>query len=112
MNPNVDRVGDILADLVRAALISDDGRSLTFRQAAAERLATLRASPPDPESLRMDGAWTIAVRAAEAPEFRPAEGRVSLTLPQRSPFDLDALLASDFDLEQAVERIRGSASTG
>lgn len=112
MNPSVDRVRDILADLVRAALSSDDGRSLAFRRAAADGLAALRADPPDPESLRIDGAWTLAVQAAEAPELRPEEGRVSLTLPRVSPFGLDALLVPDFDLDRAVERIRESAATG
>lgn len=41
MNASVDRVRDALAELIKAALVSDDGRSLAFRQAAAEKLAGL-----------------------------------------------------------------------
>lgn len=112
MNRSVDRVRDVLTELVKAALVSEDRLSLAFRNEAVVGLAALRAAPPDPDGLRMDGAWTLAVRAAEAPEFQPMEGRINLTLPQQSPLTLDALLAPDFDVDAAVERIRKAASTG
>lgn len=112
MNAGVDRVRDVLTELVKAALVSEDGLSLAFRNAAAAGLAALRDDPPDPARLRMDGAWTLAVRAAEAPALQPMEGRVNLTLPQHSPFTLDALLAPGFDVDAAVERVRKAASTG
>lgn len=112
MNASVDRVRDALAELIKAALVSDDGRSLAFRQAAAEKLAALAADPPRAETVRIDGAWTLAVGAAEAPELRPEEGRVNLTLPQTAPFTLEDLTSEGFDVDAAVETIRKLASTG
>lgn len=112
MNASVDRVRDALAELIKAALVSDDGRSLAFRQAAAEKLAALAADPPRAETVRIDGAWTLAVGAAEAPELRPEEVRVNLTLPQTAPFTLEDLTSEGFDVDAAVETIRKSASTG
>ena len=112
MNASVDRVRDALADLIKAALISDDGRSVAFRQAAAEKLAELAADPPRADAVRIDGAWTLAVQAAEAPELQPEEGRVNLTLPRSAPFALEELTSADFDVDRAVETIRKSASTG
>lgn len=112
MNASVERVGEALAELIRAALVSDDRRSLGFREAAAARLASLAADPPGPDTVRIDGAWTLAVRAAEAPELQPEEGRVNLTLPRAAPFSLAELVRADFDVDAAVETIRKSASTG
>ncbi|KQT57158.1 hypothetical protein ASG52_03590 [Methylobacterium sp. Leaf456] len=112
MNESVERVRDILAELIKAALVSDDGRSLTFRQAAETGLSSLREDPPDPAGLRMDGAWTLALPIAEAPDLQPQEGRVNLTLPRACPFTLDELLSPGFDRDAAIERIRKSASTG
>lgn len=112
MNASVDRVRDALAELIKAALVSDDGRSLAFRQAAAEKLAGLAADPPPADAVRIDGAWTLAVRAAEAPELHPEEGQVNLTLPRTAPFALEDLTSRGFDVDTAVETIRKSASTG
>ncbi|TXM67972.1 hypothetical protein [Methylobacterium sp. WL120] len=112
MNESVERVRDALAELIRAALISDDRTSLACRDAARAKLAALAADPPDAASVRVDGAWTLAIRAAEAPEFRDAEGQVNLTLPRAAPFALDDLTAPGFDVDSAVETIRKSASTG
>lgn len=112
MNASVERVRDALAELIKAALVSDDGKSLRYRESARAALAALAADPPAAESLRMDGAWTLAVQAAEAPELRPEEGRVNLTLPRHCPFTLDEILAASFDIDAAVERIAKSASTG
>ena len=112
MNASVERVRDALAELIKAALISDDGQSLACRQAAAGRIAALAADPPAAGAVNIDGAWTLAAKAAEAPEFLTEEGRVSLTLPQTCPFDLAALAGPSFDVDAAVERIRKSAATG
>ena len=112
MNASVERVRDALAELTKAALVSDDDRSLQFRESARAALRVLAADPPEPESVRMDGAWTLAVQAAEAPELQPEEGRVNLTLPRQCPFTLDEILAETFDVDAAVERIARSASTG
>ena len=112
MNASVERVRDALADLIKAALISDDGKSLDFRRAAQAKLAALLEDPPEPDSLRMDGAWTLAIREAETPELIPQEGQVNLTLPRDCPFSLEEILALGFDVDRAVERIRKSASTG
>lgn len=112
MNESVERVRDALAELIKAALISDDGASLACRDAAREKLTALSADPPEAASVRIDGAWTLAIQAAEAPEFQDAEGQVNLTLPRTAPFALDALTAPGFDVDAAVETIRKSASTG
>jgi len=112
MNASVDRVRDVLADLVRAALVSDDERSLGFRHAARSGLSALREDPPDAGSLKMEGAWTLAIKAAESPDLQPEEGQVNLTLPRACPFGLDEVLDEAFDIDWAVESIRKSASTG
>jgi hypothetical protein len=112
MNASVERVRDALAELIKAALVTDDGTSLQFRERARAALRALAADPPDPASLRMDGAWTLAVQVAEAPELRPQEGRVNLTLPRQCPFGLDEILDGTFDVDAAAERIARSASTG
>lgn len=112
MNASVERVRDALAELIKAALVSDDGKSLRYRDNARAGLAALAADPPDPEAVRMDGAWTLAVRVAEAPELQPDENRVNLTLPRQCPFTLDEILEGTFDVDEAVERIARSASTG
>jgi hypothetical protein len=112
MNVSVDRVRDVLAELIKAALVSDDGLSLAFRQAAADKIAALAADPPTADTVRIDGAWTLAIPAAEAPELQPEEGRVNLALPRTAPFTLEDLSRADFDVDQAVETIRKSASTG
>ena len=112
MNASVERVRDALAELVKAALLSDDAASLACRDAGRAKLAALAGDPPDPGRLRMDGAWTLAVRAAETPELAPQEGQVNLTLPRACPFTLDEIVAPGFDVDQAVDRIRKIASTG
>lgn len=112
MNADVARVRDALAALIKAALVSDDARSLGFRQEAAQALAGLAAEPPGAEAVRIDGAWTLAVRVAETPALRPEQGRVNLTLPRTAPFSLDTLSRPDFDVDAAVETIRKSAATG
>jgi hypothetical protein len=112
MNASVERVRDALAELIRAALVTDDETSLRCRESARAALEALAADPPDPAALRMDGAWTLAVQAAEAPELLPEAGRVNLTLPRQCPFTLAEILAGSFDVDAAVERIAKSASTG
>ena len=112
MNASVERVRDALAELIKAALISDDRASRACREAGRAQLAALAADPPDPASLRMDGAWTLAIHAAETPDLAPQEGQVNLTLPRACPFTLEAILAPGFDVDQAVDHIRKSASTG
>ncbi len=112
MNASVEQVRAILAELVKAALVSDDGRSLAYREAARDLLKDLAAAPPDPASVRMDGAWTLAVADAETPARQPEQGRVNLTLPRQAPFTLADLLAPDFDVDRAVDDIGKAASTG
>jgi len=112
MNASVERVRDALAELIKAALLSDDGLSRACRDAGRAKLADLAGDPPGPESVRMDGAWTLAIQDAETPELAPYEGQVNLTLPRQCPFGLDELTAPGFDCDAAVERIRKSASTG
>lgn len=112
MNADVERVRDALAELIKAALLSDDAKSLACREEGAARVAALAANPPDPARVKMEGAWTLAVHDAETPELAPEEGQVNLTLPRQCPFTLDELLAPGFDRDEAVERIRKSASTG
>ena len=112
MNQSVERVRDALADLIRAALVSDDAKSLGFRRAGRAKLAALTGDPPDPETLRLDGAWTLAIQEAESPDLIAEAGQVNLTLPRDCPFTLAEILSPDLDVDRAVERIRKSASTG
>ncbi|MDP4004190.1 hypothetical protein [Methylobacterium sp. NEAU K] len=112
MNASVERVRDALAELIKATLLSEDARSLACREAGRARLAALAVAPPEPGSLRMDGAWTLAIEQAETPELAPLEGQVNLTLPRACPFTLDEILAPGFEVDLAVDRIRKSASTG
>jgi hypothetical protein len=112
MNADVERVRHALAELIKAALISDDGRSLACRDAGRAKLAALAGDPPAAENLRMDGAWTLAIHDVEIPDLAPLESQVNLTLPRACPFSLDEILAPAFDVDLAVDRIRKSASTG
>ncbi|GJE40073.1 hypothetical protein [Methylobacterium persicinum] len=112
MNADVERVRDALAELIKAALLSDDAKSLACREAGAAKVAALASAPPDPGRVKIDGAWTLAIQDAETPELAPYEGQVNLTLPRQCPFGLDELTAPGFDCDAAVERIRKSASTG
>ena len=112
MNESVNRVRDVLAELIKAALISDDQIGLDCRRAAARAQQALADDPPDPSSLKIDGAWTLAIQEAEKPELQPLEGQVNLTLPRGSVIGFAALVRSDFDVDDAVKRIRESASTG
>ncbi len=112
MNADVERVRDALAELIKAALLSDDAKSLACREAASGLQRALAQDPPDPASLKIDGAWTLAIREAEKPELQPEEGQINLTLPRECLFALDELTAETFDVDAAVERIRKSASTG
>ncbi len=112
MNADVERVREALAELIKAALLSDDGRSLACREAAAVKLTALAENPPAAGHVRIDGAWTLAIQDAESPELAPYEGQVNLTLPRQCPFTLEELASPRFDTDEAVERIRKSASTG
>ncbi|MDR7038544.1 hypothetical protein J2X36_003310 [Methylobacterium sp. BE186] len=105
-------VRTLLANLVKAALMSEDRASLLWREEAAQALASLRAKPAGLAALKIDGLWSLAVQEAEAPDLRPGEGRVSFTLPVQSPLSLDELAAPGFDIDEGVERIRKSAATG
>lgn len=112
MNESVTRIKDVLAALIKAALVSDDEKSLGYRGSAKTAQQALAADPPDPSSVRVDGAWTFAIQEAEAPELVSDEGRVNLTLPRACLFTLDELVAPSFEVDAAVSRIRKSASTG
>ena len=105
-------VRTLLASLVKAALMSEDRTSALWREEAAQAQASLSAAPEAAAALKLDGLWSLAVQEAEAPDLRDAEGQVSFGLPAACPFTLDALTDPRFDIDEAVERIRKSASTG
>lgn len=111
MEHGASRIRSLLANLLRAALISDEARSAAFRDAAARDHAALRTEPPG-AAVKLDGLWTLAVRDAEAPDLRAAEDRVALGMPAACPFALDEILGAGFDLDAAVARVRKSAATG
>ena len=102
----------LLANLVRAALMSDDRASALWREAARREQAGLAADPGRVAGLNVEGLWTLAVREAEAPEFRDAESQVEFGFPALCPFRLDELTASNFDVDRAVDHLRKSAATG
>ncbi|UHC15386.1 hypothetical protein LRS73_23210 [Methylobacterium currus] len=100
----------LLATLVKAALIADEVRLAAWRQEAAALHGRLAGR--DLSGLKLDGIWILAVRGAEAPALRPDETQVSLTLPQACPLPLDAVAGPGFRFDEAVGRVRKSASTG
>ncbi|WP_336487737.1 hypothetical protein [Methylobacterium nigriterrae] len=105
-------VRDLLASLVKAALMSEDRASLFWRAEAAQAQAVLSADREAARTLKLDGLWSLAVQEAEAPDLRDAEGRVAFGLPAACPFALSELAEPDLDIDAAVERIRTSAATG
>ena len=106
-------VRTLLANLVKAALMSEDRASALWREEAAQALASVRARPEAVEGLKIDGLWSLAVREAEAPDLRAEEGQVSFTLPVDCPFTLGEFVAQGgFDIDAGVERVRKSAATG
>lgn len=100
----------LLATLVKSALIADDARLAAWRREAAEMQGRLAGQ--DLSALKLDGIWTLAVRDAEAPDLRPDETQVSLTMPQSCPLALGELIGPGFDVDAAIDRVRKSASTG
>jgi predicted ArsR family transcriptional regulator len=112
MDTTARTVRTLLASLVKAALMSEDRASALWREEAAQAQARLRAEPEAAAALTLDGLWSLAVREAEAPDLREAEGRVSFGLPASCPFTRAALTDPRFDVDAAVERIRKSAATG
>lgn len=100
----------LLSTLVKAALIADEAREAGWRREATALHQDLAGR--DLSGLKLDGIWTLAVREAEAPDLRPDETLVSLTLPQDCPLTLDAVAGPGFDYDAAVNRVRKSASTG
>lgn len=102
----------LIANLVRAALMSDDRASALWREAARQGQASLAADPTQVAGLNIEGFWTLGVREAEAPEYREAENQVQFGFPALCPFTLADLTARDFDVDGAVERLRKSAATG
>jgi hypothetical protein len=107
--PALPRRGGTLRQ-VKAALIADEARVAAWCREAEEM--NRRLSDQDLSGLKLDGIWTLAVREAEAPALRPDETQVSLTMPQACPLPLDALAGPGFDVDDAVDRVRKSASTG
>ena len=101
----------LLANLVKAALMSEDRASALWREEAAQAQAALAARPGAAAALKLDGLWSLAVREAEAPDLRDTEGQVSFGLPVACPFSLDELTRPNLDIDAAVERIRKSAAT-
>ena len=92
-------VRTLLANLVKAALMSEDRASALWREEAAQALASVRACPHAVEGLKIDGLWSLAVREAEAPDLRAEEGQVSFTLPVDCPFALGEFVApAGFDI--------------
>lgn len=107
MTPAAAGLRDFLAALVRAALMADADGVLWIEEARRLRAGL------DPEALgHRDGPWKSAVAEAERPEDRPAERRVSLTLPAACPLDAADLAPSGPSVEALVDRLRGSAGTG
>ncbi|AWN48753.1 hypothetical protein DK419_22315 [Methylobacterium terrae] len=100
----------LLATLVKSALVADEARIAAWRREAAELHERLAGQ--DLSALKLDGLWALAVREAEAPDLRPDETRVSLTLPQACPLALADLAGPGFDVEAAADRVRQSAATG
>lgn len=106
-----ERVRELLAALVKAALMSDEDERRWTEQARAQAIA-LRELAAEAAGLTMDGLWTRAVREAESRELCPLERRVSLAMPSACPLRIEEVLDPSFDADKAVLRIRGLAATG
>ncbi|WP_246696819.1 hypothetical protein [Methylobacterium planeticum] len=102
-----------LADLLKAALTSNDQHSQTWRrEAAALRAKILGLDATALEPLKMDGLWWLAIGDAETPELRPEEGQIEWGQPKICPFTRAAITAADFDIDRAVQHLRETAATG
>ncbi|KQP31284.1 hypothetical protein ASF49_12065 [Methylobacterium sp. Leaf104] len=112
MSETATELRTLLANLVRAALMSDDRASALWREAARQGQARLGADRAGLAGLNIEGFWTLAVREAEAPEHREAEAQVEFGFPALCPFTLAELTAPGFEVDAAVERLRKSAATG
>ena len=75
MNASVEQVRDALAELIKAALISDDRTASPAARPRGPSSRRWRPTRRDAGSVRMDGAWTLAIQEAEAPELATPRAR-------------------------------------
>ncbi|WP_128560578.1 hypothetical protein [Methylobacterium crusticola] len=108
-----DLVRAFLANLMKAALTSNDAHSLAWRTEAARlRGEIVHSDPGALARLKLDGLWWLAVGDAESPDLRPEEGQIEYGQPKTCPFTLEEITAAAFDVDLAVDRLIKSAATG
>jgi hypothetical protein len=108
------QVRQLLARLIRAALVSDEQHAAEERRQALRLHGMLRdeGSPEALNGLNIDGLWTRAVFEAETPDLDGEALQVSKQLTAISPISLDELAGPGLDIADLEERIRNSAATG
>jgi hypothetical protein len=103
----------ILVLVIKTALAPQDADASHWRNEAlslSRDLAAARSSAmPD---VHLDALWQFAVAEAETPDILAEAEEVSTTMPMTCPFNFAELMAADFDLAAAVDRIRKAAATG
>ena len=105
-------VRGLLANLMKAALISSDAQGMQWRDEATRFQHAIAARSDELGNLKIDGLWWLAVNDAETPELQASEGQIQWGQPKTCPFTLDELAAPDFDINRGVQHLRETASTG
>ena len=107
-------IRQVLAHLIRAALLADEQHAAAERRRALYVHEALRqqAEPAALAAIRLDGLWTAAVSEAETPELYREPLQVSTTLPASCPLTLGELVEPGLKLAELEERIRNAAATG
>lgn len=105
-------VRGFLGSLLKVALIASDAKGISWRQEAASQHAAILARRDEMANLKLDGLWWLAVGDAETPELRAQADHIEYGQPKVCPFTLAEIVASDFDIDRAVQHLRETAATG
>ena len=103
---------DLLAALVKIALVGLQGETDGWRTDAIAAQRRVQAEAGAAAALPLDDLWSAAVIRAERDPAVRRDETVNPTLPMRSPVGIERLGAVPFDLESAVQAIRDAASFG
>ncbi|MEH3144845.1 MAG: hypothetical protein PGN34_05755 [Methylobacterium frigidaeris] len=102
-----------LANLMKAALTSDDQHSLEWR-GEAERLRD-QIARTDAETLgrlKLDGLWWLALGDATPSALRREQGQIEFAQPIACPVAMHEIVSAEVAIDRLVDRLIKSASTG
>lgn len=104
---------NLLAHLIRAALLADD-QAVSARRDALAAHETLRAAvaTADLSAIRLDGLWSLAKGRVQTPELDDHPLQASRQLTASCPIALGDLLGPSLATAELEERIRAAAATG